>query len=108
MVTAAAATATTTAAAGREFTWKLRETGTKKNVIEAAEEAEKVEKTKCAGKQGRKGKKMNVDKVRNVSTKKRVCTRTGEEDAVREEGRTRSGVSRNAVRVWRTKAKGTE
>lgn len=66
-------------------------------------EAGKERKGKVRGGKGRKGKKMNVDKVRNVSTKKRVCTRTGEEDAVREEGKTR-----NAARVWRTKAKETE
>lgn len=46
------AAAAAAAAARREFTWKLRETGTKKNVIGAAE---KAEKTKCTERQGREG-----------------------------------------------------
>lgn len=74
--------------------------------------AEKAEKTKCAGRQARKGKerkakKMNAGKVRNVDEKAR-----GHADRRRRcnarERKDESGVSRNAVRVWRTKAKETE
>lgn len=97
--------------AKREFTWKLRETGTKKNVIGAAEKAEKAEKTKCAERQGRVGwgrKERKEDECRQSKKcrRKSACARRPAKkmQCERKEGR-ESGVSRNAARVWRTKAK---